>query len=457
MHLRFARHLVQALAVVIAFGAAGRTPAAAATLPTGFTEAQVAGGLASPTAMQFAPDGRLFVCEQGGRLRVIKNGALLATPFLTRHRGLSGRARPARRRLRSGVRARITSSTSITRRRRRPFTTASAASPRTATSPSGSEVVHPRSRQPQQRHEPQRRRARLRSRRQALRRGRRERQRRQRADAGQPARQDAAPQRRRQHPHRQPVLRQRRPDATARSGRSACATRSRSPFNPDGPEMFINDVGQNTWEEINDGLAGANYGWPETEGATSDPRFVSPRYAYNHSTGGCAITGGAFYSPLTRSFRPTTSATTSSRTTAAAGFGGSIRNAGNSVTTFASGIASPVDLKVGPTTAASTISRAAPARRPASCIASTYGAARADHHDAAGEPDRRGRRVGHLQRERVGRQRRCATSGSATAPTSPARPPRTTRSRRSRRPTTARGSARSSPTISAARPAPRPS
>ena len=33
--------------------------------------------------MQFAPDGRLFVCEQGGRLRVIKNGALLPTPFLT--------------------------------------------------------------------------------------------------------------------------------------------------------------------------------------------------------------------------------------------------------------------------------------------------------------------------------------------------------------------------------------
>ena len=51
-------------------------------------------------------------------------------------------------------------------------------------------------------------------------------------------------------------------------------------FNPNGPEMFINDVGQNTWEEINDGRAGANYGWPTTEGATSDPRFVSPRYAY---------------------------------------------------------------------------------------------------------------------------------------------------------------------------------
>src|SRR6267378_2268506 len=55
----------------------------AATLPTGFVETTVANGLSSPTAMEFAPDGRLFVCLQGGNLRVIKNGALLATPFLT--------------------------------------------------------------------------------------------------------------------------------------------------------------------------------------------------------------------------------------------------------------------------------------------------------------------------------------------------------------------------------------
>jgi glucose/arabinose dehydrogenase len=54
-----------------------------ATLPTSFSEQQVASGLSSPTAMTEAPDGRIFVCEQGGRLRVIKNGALLATPFVS--------------------------------------------------------------------------------------------------------------------------------------------------------------------------------------------------------------------------------------------------------------------------------------------------------------------------------------------------------------------------------------
>src|SRR5216684_3651883 len=57
--------------------------AAAATLPAGFVETQIASGLSSPTAMDFAPDGRLFVCLQGGNLRVVKNGALLPTPFLT--------------------------------------------------------------------------------------------------------------------------------------------------------------------------------------------------------------------------------------------------------------------------------------------------------------------------------------------------------------------------------------
>jgi len=55
----------------------------AASYPSGFSESQVASGLVNPTAMAFAPDGRLFVCEQGGRLRVIKNGSLLPTPFLT--------------------------------------------------------------------------------------------------------------------------------------------------------------------------------------------------------------------------------------------------------------------------------------------------------------------------------------------------------------------------------------
>ena len=65
-------------------------------LPPGFTETVVASGLNDPTAMAEAPDGRIFVCEQGGTLRVIQNGQLLATPFVslnvddTNERGLLG-------------------------------------------------------------------------------------------------------------------------------------------------------------------------------------------------------------------------------------------------------------------------------------------------------------------------------------------------------------------------------
>src|SRR5881392_2180356 len=50
---------------------------------TGFNINHVAGSITLGTAMAFAPDGRLFVCTQDGHLRVIKNGALLGTDFLT--------------------------------------------------------------------------------------------------------------------------------------------------------------------------------------------------------------------------------------------------------------------------------------------------------------------------------------------------------------------------------------
>ena len=54
-----------------------------ATVPQGFADAHVAGSLTSPTAMALAPDGRIFVAQQNGQVRVIKNGQLLSTPFAT--------------------------------------------------------------------------------------------------------------------------------------------------------------------------------------------------------------------------------------------------------------------------------------------------------------------------------------------------------------------------------------
>jgi len=38
-------------------------------------------------------------------------------------------------------------------------------------------------------------------------------------------------------------------------------------FQPGTGRMFINDVGENTWESINDGFPGLNYGW---QGGTTD-------------------------------------------------------------------------------------------------------------------------------------------------------------------------------------------
>lgn len=57
-------------------------PAKQVSVPPGFTQSLVATGLDKPTSMAFAPDGRLFVTEQGGSVRIIKDGKLLKTPFL---------------------------------------------------------------------------------------------------------------------------------------------------------------------------------------------------------------------------------------------------------------------------------------------------------------------------------------------------------------------------------------
>ncbi|GDY23501.1 hypothetical protein LBMAG56_48480 [Verrucomicrobiota bacterium] len=68
---------------------------AQATLPAGFSETRIR-GISSPTAMCLVPDGRVFVCSQGGAVRVVKNDALLATPLINlnvsalEERGLDG-------------------------------------------------------------------------------------------------------------------------------------------------------------------------------------------------------------------------------------------------------------------------------------------------------------------------------------------------------------------------------
>lgn len=72
-------------------------------------------------------------------------------------------------------------------------------------------------------------------------------------------------------------------------------------------DLFVADVGQNTWEEINHQAAaapgGANYGWNILEGAACfspavgclpPPAAVAPVAVYDHSLG-CSVTGGYVY------------------------------------------------------------------------------------------------------------------------------------------------------------------
>ena len=62
---------------------AGISSATAATLPTGFEERTVVSGLTQPTNVAWAPDGRMFVAEKAGRVRVVTAaGALVAKPLV---------------------------------------------------------------------------------------------------------------------------------------------------------------------------------------------------------------------------------------------------------------------------------------------------------------------------------------------------------------------------------------
>src|SRR5207244_11905482 len=76
-------------------------------------------------------------------------------------------------------------------------------------------------------------------------------------------------------------------------------------FQPTTGRMFIDDVGDASWEEIDDGIAGSNYGWPIAEGSADCATYRCPLYAYDHLDGRCAITGGVFYNPQTQAFPST--------------------------------------------------------------------------------------------------------------------------------------------------------
>ncbi len=318
----------------------------ASSLPPGFTEIDVVTNLANATAMEFAPDGRLFVCEQDGALRIIRDGRLLATPFLqvqvdsTGERGLLGVALDPVYASNQYVYVYYTAVSPNVHNRISRFTAAGDVAaagselvllelePLTSTSHNGGAIhfgpdgalyvavgdnaVAANSQSLENR-------------------------------LGKILRiqSDGA------IPADNPYYVQ----ATG-ANRAIWAIGLRNPFtfafDRVTGRMLINDVGEDSVEEINEGVAGGNYGWPVCEGTCLAPEgeFLNPIFQYNHATG-AAITGGAFYRPAVRQFP----AVYQGQYFFADVTGGWIRNLDfttGQVTVFGTDLPSPVDLKVSP-------------------------------------------------------------------------------------------------------------
>lgn len=281
-------------------------PAYAVTLPSGFSQSTYASGLGRVTAMAFAPDGRLFVTEQDGAVRVVQDGEVLEQPFLRLdvdsrgERGLTGIVLDPEFATNRYVYLYYTVTEPVTHNRVSRFVADGDVARRVGgvvsekrvldLDPLNSSFIH---------------------------------------NGGAMAfgpdddKLYVAVGENSNGAHAQSlrnrlgkVLRVNSdgsiPSDNPFIGRGASGANGaiwamglRNPFTFDfsnSGRLLINDVGQAAWEEINDGVAGANYGWPATEGPTDDSRFRSPVYAYRHEGGdvkGCAITGGAFYDPST--------------------------------------------------------------------------------------------------------------------------------------------------------------
>lgn len=84
-------------------------------------------------------------------------------------------------------------------------------------------------------------------------------------------------------------------------------------FDRQSGDLYIGDVGQQTWEEVDfqpaSSTGGENYGWKVMEGSScystsacdpdtppcNDPRLTLPLFEYEHKNGLCSVTGGYVY------------------------------------------------------------------------------------------------------------------------------------------------------------------
>lgn len=340
-------------ALLSLLGTAG--PVQAATVPAGFTDTQVASGLTSPTSMTVMPDGRVLAVQQNGVIRILKNDVMLATPFMTvanvdssNERGCLGIVTDPAFATNHHVYifCSLTNGTSSFNRIMRVTEandTAVAGSLTTIldlpTIPSatrwhmggalrfgadGKLYVavgnHEDNVQTFENSNSQK--------------------------LSNPFGKIIRINKDGTIPTDNPYY------TTAGAYRANWNLGFRNPFTfdiqPGTGLMYINDVGQGSWEEINRGIAGANYGWPSAEGNSTDPRFTNPVYAYSHSVG-CSISGGAFYNPPTAQFP----ASYTGKYFFADFCNGTVKvldpaNPGATPAGFASGIGNPVNLGLAP-------------------------------------------------------------------------------------------------------------
>jgi glucose/arabinose dehydrogenase len=320
--------------------------APASGLPSGFEETIFVSGLGSVTAMEFAPDSRLFVAEQAGKLRVVKDGVVLPTPFLTvsadsfGERGLLGVAFDPNFTTNRHVYVYYTAM--ATGQNRVSRFTASSANPDVA-DPDSELVILGDIVNSSGYHNGG-----------AIHFGSDDKLYVAVGDDSTSANAQSlgtlAGKLLRIDPSSFPnIIPPDNPFVAEPGARGEIwALGLRNPFTfavePGTGKIHINDVGALTWEEINLGRAGANYGWPTCEGVCLNSSFVGPIYAYNHNGGNASITGGAFYhgSQFPAEF------------IGSYFFGdfinGFIRRLtpDNQVVEFATSAKSPVDLKIGP-------------------------------------------------------------------------------------------------------------
>jgi len=323
----------------------------AATLLHDYAETLYASGISKAVAMEFAPDGRLFVCEQSGKLRVIENGALLSAPFVTLdvnsvgERGLLGIAFDPEFASNQCLYVYYTAKLPQIHNRVSRFT----ANGNLAV-PGSETIILELDKLNAENHNGG-----------AIHFG---------TDgklyvaAGENGNRNNAQTLTNllgkilrinpngSIPEDNPFY-----NSAAGRNRAIWALGFRNPFTfavqPGTGRMFVNDVGEGSWEEIDELVVGANYGWPNCEGgcAQANPNFRDPSFYYPHGSGssrGNSIVGGAFYNAPMNQFP----ASEVGAYFFADFVNGWIRkldvNNGNQVTTFATGILYPVDLKVGP-------------------------------------------------------------------------------------------------------------